>query len=119
MAFRTVKFCFRCKYYAITVSEFCAQESSAINNSFKQNNFCEVFKQRTLYFMAYIVMVNVRKCKAGDIITYSNLWTKVILWQWTVYENENVILPSLNRQYTTGVKLGTGTVYDMCKEQLS
>ena len=37
--------------------------------------------------MAYIVMVNVRKCKAGDIITYSNLWTNLTLRQWTVYEN--------------------------------
>ena len=31
----TKKFCFKCKYYVITVPKFCTQESSATNNHFK------------------------------------------------------------------------------------
>ena len=34
-AVRTNKFCFKCKYYVITVSKICTQKFSATNNHFK------------------------------------------------------------------------------------
>ena len=90
----TNKFCFKCKYYVITVPKFCAQESSATNNHFKcSTTSVKFFKQGTLYSIVYTVTINAKKCKAGDIFTHSNLfkWTNVTLWQWTPFMKTSIL----------------------------